>query len=98
MWIIGDGYFRKKLESFETKDVTFYGHVSNEKKYDLLSRAHVILVPAVGEGWGLIVTIPSVFPNIVEVHLNSQRNLAGIKLQICLKRFSTIIRMKLKQI
>jgi glycosyltransferase involved in cell wall biosynthesis len=56
MWIIGDGYFRKKLESFHTKDVTFYGHISNEKKYDLLSRAHIILVPAVREGWGLIVT------------------------------------------
>jgi glycosyltransferase involved in cell wall biosynthesis len=56
MWIIGDGYFRKKLESIERKDVTFYGKISNEKKYDLLSRAHIILVPAVREGWGLIVT------------------------------------------
>ena len=56
MWIIGDGYFRKKLESFERKDVTFYGYISNEKKYELLSRAHIILVPAVREGWGLIVT------------------------------------------
>jgi glycosyltransferase involved in cell wall biosynthesis len=56
MWIIGDGYFRKKLESFKEKDVTFYGHISNEKKYELLSRAHIILVPAVREGWGLIVT------------------------------------------
>jgi glycosyltransferase involved in cell wall biosynthesis len=56
MWIIGDGYFRKKLETFETKDVTFYGYISNEKKYELLSRAHIILVPGVREGWGLIVT------------------------------------------
>jgi len=56
MWIIGDGYLRKKLESFKTKDITFYGHISNEKKYDLLSRAHIILVPAVREGWGLVVT------------------------------------------
>ena len=56
MWIIGDGYFRNKLESTEVKDVTFYGHISDEKKYDLLSRAHVILVPAVREGWGLVVT------------------------------------------
>jgi glycosyltransferase involved in cell wall biosynthesis len=56
MWIIGDGYLRKKLESFERKDVTFYGHISNEKKYELLSRAHIIVVPAVREGWGLIVT------------------------------------------
>jgi glycosyltransferase involved in cell wall biosynthesis len=56
MWIIGDGYFREKLESFERKDVTFYGHISNEKKYELLKRAHIILVPAVREGWGLVVT------------------------------------------
>jgi glycosyltransferase involved in cell wall biosynthesis len=38
------------------KDVTFFGHISNEKKYELLSRAHLILVPAVREGWGLVVT------------------------------------------
>ena len=56
LWIIGDGYFRKKLESSNIKDVTFYGYISNEKKYDLLSRAHIILVPGVREGWGLIVT------------------------------------------
>jgi glycosyltransferase involved in cell wall biosynthesis len=56
MWVIGDGYFRKELESFERKDVRFYGYISNEKKYDLLSRAHIILVPAVREGWGLVVT------------------------------------------
>jgi glycosyltransferase involved in cell wall biosynthesis len=56
MWIIGDGYFRKKLESFESNDVTFYGYLPEEKKYDLLSRAHIILVPAVREGWGLVVT------------------------------------------
>lgn len=56
MWIIGEGYLRKKLESYNIKDVTFFGHISNEKKYELLSRAHIILVPAVREGWGLIVT------------------------------------------
>src|SRR5918995_2791690 len=56
MWIIGDGYFRKKLESFKIKDVTFCGYISNEKKYELLSRAHIILVPGVREGWGQIVT------------------------------------------
>jgi glycosyltransferase involved in cell wall biosynthesis len=56
MWVIGDGYLREKLESSKMKDVTFFGHVSNEKKYELLSRAHIILVPAVREGWGLVVT------------------------------------------
>jgi glycosyltransferase involved in cell wall biosynthesis len=56
MWVIGEGYLRKKLESFKNKDVTFYGYISDEKKYELLSRAHIILVPAIREGWGLIVT------------------------------------------
>jgi glycosyltransferase involved in cell wall biosynthesis len=56
MGIIGNGYLREKLESFKMKDVTFYGYVSNEEKYELLSRAHIILVPAVREGWGLVVT------------------------------------------
>ena len=56
MWVIGEGYLREKLESSNIKDVTFYGHTSNERKYELLSRAHIIIVPAVREGWGLIVT------------------------------------------
>ena len=55
MWIIGDGYYRKKLESHNTKDVTFYGYIPSERKYELLSKAHIILVPAVREGWGLVV-------------------------------------------
>ena len=55
MWIIGDGYLRNKLESLKMKDVTFFGRISNEQKYELLSRAQIILVPAVREGWGLVV-------------------------------------------
>ena len=39
MWIIGDGYMRKELErKFIIKDVTFYGRVNSELKYNLLSR------------------------------------------------------------
>ncbi|MDQ3903559.1 MAG: glycosyltransferase family 4 protein, partial [Thermoproteota archaeon] len=56
MWVIGDGYLREKLQSFNTNDITFFGHISNDRKYELLSRAHIILVPAIREGWGLIVT------------------------------------------
>jgi glycosyltransferase involved in cell wall biosynthesis len=57
LWIIGDGYMRKELEEkFNTKDSTFYGRVSSELKYHLLSRAHVVIVPAIREGWGLVVT------------------------------------------
>ena len=56
MSFIGDGYLRKKLEESKIKDVTFYGHVNEELKYQLLSRAHLILVPGIREGWGLVVT------------------------------------------
>ncbi|MDP9305364.1 MAG: glycosyltransferase family 4 protein [Thermoproteota archaeon] len=56
MWVVGRGYMRKELEEFDLKDVIFYGHVKNDLKDELLSKAHLILVPAVREGWGLVVT------------------------------------------
>jgi len=56
MSFIGDGYMRKKLQKSKTRDVTFYGRIDEELKYRLLSHAHIILVPGVREGWGLIVT------------------------------------------
>lgn len=56
MWIIGDGYMLDQLKRRRIKDVTFFGHVKNEFKYELMSRAHLTLVPAVREGWGLVVT------------------------------------------
>jgi glycosyltransferase involved in cell wall biosynthesis len=57
LWVIGDGYMRQELESkFDTKGITFFGHVSCESKYNLLSRAHLVLLPAIREGWALVVT------------------------------------------
>jgi glycosyltransferase involved in cell wall biosynthesis len=56
MWVIGDGYMRTQLEKLSIKDVKFYGYVSSEIKYDLLRRAHLVLMPAIREGWGLVVT------------------------------------------
>jgi glycosyltransferase involved in cell wall biosynthesis len=38
------------------KDVVFYGHANNELKYELLRKAHIVLMPSVREGWGLVVT------------------------------------------
>jgi len=37
-------------------DITFFGKQSTAKKLELMSRAHVLLVPGVREGWGLVVT------------------------------------------
>ena len=56
MWFIGDGTMRKELEKINVKDVVFYGHVKNQVKYDLLRKAHIVLMPSVREGWGLVVT------------------------------------------
>ena len=57
LWIIGDGNALQELkETNHNHDITFYGHVDNGLKYHLLAKAHLTLVPAVREGWGLVVT------------------------------------------
>ena len=56
MWVIGDGYMLSELKKLGNRVIKFFGHVENQVKYDLLSRAHLILVPSIREGWGLVVT------------------------------------------
>lgn len=56
LWVVGDGYFRKELQKLAGNGVEFFGAIPQEKKLDLMSRAHAILVPGVREGWGLVVT------------------------------------------
>lgn len=56
MWVIGDGYMLDRIKKIKIKDVTFYGHVTDELKYSLLKRSHLLLTPAVREGWGLVIT------------------------------------------
>lgn len=56
LWMVGDGKIRSKLESENVPGVTFFGRVALEKKSELVSRANIIVVPAVREGWGLVVT------------------------------------------
>jgi glycosyltransferase involved in cell wall biosynthesis len=55
MWIIGNGYMLNELKRTGNSDIKFFGHVSNEIKYEFLSRSHLVLVPAMREGWGLVV-------------------------------------------
>jgi glycosyltransferase involved in cell wall biosynthesis len=62
LWVVGDGYMKAKLRKMasemfpESSDITFFGKKSNAEKLELMSRAHVLLVPGVREGWGLVVT------------------------------------------
>lgn len=60
LWMVGDGPMLKKLRKVAQRrrfaDVTFWGRVSEEKKLELMQKAHVLLVPGVREGWGRVVT------------------------------------------
>jgi len=55
LWMVGDGYLRRKLES-KAKDVKFFGYVDSRVRDSLVSRAWVIAVPGVREGWAQVVT------------------------------------------
>lgn len=63
LWVIGRGsdiYVNRLKELCVkqgiTKNVVFWGFVSEEKKFELLARAHLLVSPSVKEGFGL--TIP----------------------------------------
>jgi glycosyltransferase involved in cell wall biosynthesis len=53
LWIAGDGYLRKDLEKIAPDGLKFFGHVSEEEKIDLLSKAWVMVNPSIREGFGL---------------------------------------------
>ena len=57
LWVIGGGPMLNDLRRiYKNQDITFYGYTNEEQKYALLRRAHVVLVPSIREGWGLVVT------------------------------------------
>ncbi|MFH2058547.1 MAG: glycosyltransferase [Pseudomonadota bacterium] len=56
LWIVGDGPLHDNLKKVADRGIKFWGFVSEDKKYELMSRAHIILVPGLREGWGLVVT------------------------------------------
>ena len=56
LWMVGDGYLRRRLESEAGSHVRFFGYVDSETRDELVRRAWVIAVPGVREGWGQVVT------------------------------------------
>jgi glycosyltransferase involved in cell wall biosynthesis len=63
LWIVGSGdgdtiaHVNKQLNKLQLESsVTLFGFVSEEKKFELLSKAHLLISASVQEGWGL--TIP----------------------------------------
>jgi len=60
LWIVGAGPEKEKLVGLVDelglgKSVVFFGKVSQEKKAELLAKAHLMLFPGVREGWGITV-------------------------------------------
>lgn len=62
LWLVGAGlkeyivYLKKIAKKLKVDNkITFFGFVSEEKKFELMGRAHVLVAPSVKEGWGLIV-------------------------------------------
>ncbi len=61
-WIVGGGdedyvrFLKKKAKNLNVLDrISFWGYVSEEKKFELMGRAHILLAPSLKEGWGLTV-------------------------------------------
>jgi len=85
LWMVGDGDRMKILQNFaKSNSIKFWGRVSNEKKIELMSRAHLILVPSIKEGWGLVVIeanamgTPAVAYNVDGLRDSVQNNVNGI--------------------
>lgn len=77
LWIIGRGKdkYEKKLKNMVNKlelgaNVVFMSFVSQEKKFELIARSHVLVAPSIKEGFGLtipeagIVSTPAVAYNV----------------------------------
>lgn len=75
LWIVGrgdEGYTKKLKHIIKNeklaKSIVFYGFISEEKKRELMGRAHIILVTSIKEGWGLIVTEANACGTIATVY------------------------------
>jgi rhamnosyl/mannosyltransferase len=59
LWVIGDGHYaetcRRQAEELGLPDVTFWGHLPDEKVIDLLKQAHALVLPSVtrSEAFGI---------------------------------------------
>lgn len=61
-WVVGKGVssylkvLEKQIKELGiNKVVKFWGYVSDEKKFELLKRAYILINPSIREGWGLVV-------------------------------------------
>lgn len=62
LWIVGTGdvsyreMLKNRIEQLRLVDsIQFFGYLSEEEKFKIYQRAHLLLAPSVQEGWGLTV-------------------------------------------
>jgi glycosyltransferase involved in cell wall biosynthesis len=55
LWIVGTGPLESVLRAGAGEGVTFFGRVDEAHKFELMSRAHLLIMTSVREGWGLVV-------------------------------------------
>ncbi|MGB8197098.1 MAG: glycosyltransferase family 4 protein, partial [Acidimicrobiales bacterium] len=56
LWVVGSGPMEDELRLSASDGVQFLGKISEREKIERLSRAHVLILTSVREGWGLVVT------------------------------------------
>ncbi len=56
LWVIGTGPLEAYLRSkYESDEIVFLGYLPEQLKYERLCRGHILLVPSLREGWGIVV-------------------------------------------
>jgi len=59
-WVIGQGETKtyeekiKKLAKSLGNKIIFWGFVSQQRKFELLAKSHILINPSIHEGWGLV--------------------------------------------
>ena len=94
LWIVGDGeegYVNELKDTMQSYSISpkvkFFGHLSEEKKLELIKRAHLLLHASVKEGWGLVVieaasqATPSVVYNVSGLKDSVKNGKTGIVLE-----------------
>ncbi|MBS7622441.1 glycosyltransferase family 4 protein [Candidatus Bathyarchaeota archaeon] len=84
LWMVGEGYLKERLKAGAPAGVRFFDNISDEEKFDLLRRAHVLVMPGLREGWGLVVTeanalgTPAVAYDVPGLRDSVRNNVTGV--------------------
>ena len=94
LWIVGDGEkkyveeLKETMRSFSiSTKVKFFGRVDDNKKLELMRKAHLLLHASIKEGWGLVVIeaasqgTPSIVYNVAGLRDSVKNGKTGIVLE-----------------